>query len=258
MSIHIHETAIVSDKAIIADNVKIGPFCIIGPQVSIGAGTVLESHVTLDGDTTIGENNYIYSFVSIGKMPQDIDYLNEHTKITIGNNNKIREFVTIHRGTEDKFETKIENNCLIMAYVHIGNDCTIESNCILGNNVTLTGHVYVETNAIISALTPVYENVRIGCHAMVGGASYVFQDILPFTLAEGVKANSAFINMVGLRRRGFSEDEIRNLKEAYKIIFKRGNKLEEAIRQMQEKFPDDKNIKHMIQFIRESKRGIAR
>jgi UDP-N-acetylglucosamine acyltransferase len=171
---------------------------------------------------------------------------------------KIREFVTIHRGTEDKFETKIENNCLIMAYVHIGNDCTIESNCILGNNVTLTGHVYVEANAIISALTPVYENVRIGCHAMVGGASYVFQDILPFTLAEGIKANSAFINMVGLRRRGFSEDEIRNLKEAYKIIFKRGNKLEEAIRQMQEKFPDDKNIEHMIHFIRESRRGIAR
>ena len=139
MNIHIHETAIVSDKAIIADDVKIGPFCIIGPQVSIGAGTVLESHVTLDGDTTIGENNYIYSFVSIGKMPQDIDYLNEHTKITIGNNNKIREFVTIHRGTEDKFETKIENNCLIMAYVHIGNDCTIESNDVEFKNSPQTG-----------------------------------------------------------------------------------------------------------------------
>ena len=258
MDVQIDKTAIVSSEAKIADNVKIGPYCTIGPQVTIGPGTVLESHVVLDGDTSIGANNYIYSFVSIGKAPQDIDYLNEHTKIIIGDNNKIREFVTIHRGTEDKFETKIGNNCLIMAYVHIGNDCTIENNCILGNNVTLTGHVYIEEAAIISALTPVYENVHVGKHAMVGGASYVFQDILPITLAEGIKAKSVYINVVGLRRRGFTEEEIKNLKETYKIIFKRGLKLEEAISQLNEKFPNDKNIDHVIKFIRKSKRGITR
>ena len=258
MSIHIHETAIVSDKAIIADDVKIGPFCIIGPQVSIGAGTVLESHVTLDGDTTIGENNYIYSFVSIGKMPQDIDYLNEHTKITIGNNNKIREFVTIHRGTEGKFETKIENNCLIMAYVHIAHDCMVEDNCILANGATLAGHVYVEEYAVIGGLTPIHQFVRVGRHAMVGGASAVNQDVVPYTLAEGNKARAAYINITGLKRRGFTEEEIKNLRESYKIIFKRGLKLEEALVQLKEKFPDDKNIDHIIAFIKKSKRGITR
>lgn len=258
MSSHIHETAVIAKGAKIADNVTIGPFCIIGSQVSIGSGTVLESHVTLDGDTVIGSNNYIYSFASIGKAPQDIDYMDGHTKIIIGDNNRIREFVTIHRGTEDTFETIIGNKCLIMAYVHIGNDCTIKDNCILGNNVTLTGHVHIDEYAIISALTPVYENVNIGKHAMIGGASYVFQDILPFTLAEGIKAKAAYINIVGLRRRGFTEEQIKNLKETYKIIFKRGNKLEEAIKQLEEKFPDDDNIKHMIKFIGESKRGISR
>lgn len=258
MSIHIHETAIVSNNAIIADDVRIGPYCIIGSKVNIGKGSVLESHVTIDGDTTIGENNHIYSFVSIGKVPQDLDYSNEHTRITIGSNNKIREFVTIHGGRKDKFETKIGNNCLIMAYVHVGNDCIIENNCILGNNVTLTGHVYVENYAIISALTPVYEDIRVGCHAMVGGASYVFQDILPYTLAEGIKAGPVFINTVGLRRHAFTEEEIRNLKEAYKIIFKRGNKLEKAISELNKRFLNDKNIQHMIYFIRKSKRGIAR
>ena len=258
MSANIHETAIISKEAKIAEDVKIGPYCTIGSQVTIGSGTVLESHVAIDGDTTIGENNYIHSFVSIGKTPQDIDYMDGHTKIIIGNGNRIREFVTVHRGTEDTFETRIGDKCLIMAYVHIGNDCIIENNCILGNNVTLTGHIYIEEYAIISALTPVYENVNIGCHAMVGGASYVFQDILPYTLAEGIKAKSAYINIVGLHRRGFSEEEIKNLKETYKIIFKRGNKLEEAIRQMNEKFPNDENIKHMIRFIKKSKRGINR
>lgn len=258
MSIEIHETAIVSETAVIADNVKIGPYCTIGAQVSIGTGTILESHVVLDGDTRIGTNNHINSFVSIGKMPQDIDYLNEHTKIIIGNNNKIREFVTIHRGTEDKFETKIGDNCLIMAYVHIGNDCIIENNCILGNNVTLTGHITVGEYAIISALTPVYENIRVGKHAMVGGASYVFQDVLPFELAEGIKAKPIYINIVGLRRRGFSEEEIKNLKNAYKIIYKRGLKLKEALDILNEEYSEDKNIQDIIKFINESKRGIIR
>ena len=258
MSINIHPSAVVSESAILGENINIGPFCVVGPEVKLGSGTTLESHVVIEGETEIGENNYIYSFVSIGKAPQDLKYNNEKTRVVIGNNNKIREFVTIHRGTDDKWETRIGNRCLIMAYVHIAHDCMVEDNCILANGATLAGHVYVEEYAVIGGLTPIHQFVRVGRHAMVGGASAVNQDVVPYTLAEGNKARAAYINITGLKRRGFTEEEIKNLRESYKIIFKRGLKLEEALVQLKEKFPDDKNIDHIIAFIKKSKRGITR
>ena len=258
MNNNIHETAIIAKGSKIAENVKIGPYCIIGPQVTIGSGSILESHVVVEGETLIGKGNYIFSFVSIGKEPQDLKFHGEETKVVIGNNNKIREFVTIHRGTEDRMETTIGSNCLIMAYVHIAHDCMVEDNCILANGATLAGHVYVEEYAVIGGLTPIHQFVRIGRHSMVGGASAVNQDVVPYTLAEGNKARAAYINITGLKRRGFTIDEIKNLRECYKIIFKRGLKLEEALIQLHEKFPDDKNVNHIIKFIRKSKRGITR
>ena len=258
MNKNIHETAIIAAGAKIADDVKIGPYCIIGPQVSIDSGTVLESHVVVEGETIIGKKNYIFSFVSIGKVPQDLKFHGEETRVVIGDNNKIREFVTIHRGTEDRFETTVGNNCLIMAYVHIAHDCMVEDNCILANGATLAGHVYVVEYAVIGGLTPIHQFVRVGRHAMVGGASAVNQDVVPYTLAEGNKARAAYINITGLKRRGFTEEEIKNLRESYKIIFKRGLKLEEALVQLKEKFPDDKNIDHIVAFIKKSKRGITR
>ena len=145
-----------------------------------------------------------------------------------------------------------------MAYVHIAHDCIVEDNCILANGATLAGHVYVEEYAVIGGLTPIHQFVRIGRHSMVGGASAVNQDVVPYTLAEGNKARAAYINITGLKRRGFSEEEIKNLREGYKIIFKRGLKLEEALVRLHEKFPEDKNIDHIIRFIRKSKRGITR
>ena len=258
MNNNIHETAVIAKGAKIAENVKIGPYCIIGPQVTIGSGSILESHVVVEGETLIGKDNYIFSFVSIGKEPQDLKFHGEETKVVIGDNNKIREFVTIHRGTEDRLETKIGSNCLVMAYVHIAHDCIVEDNCILANGATLAGHVYVEEYAVIGGLTPIHQFVRIGRHSMVGGASAVNQDVVPYTLAEGNKARAAYINITGLKRRGFSEEEIKNLREGYKIIFKRGLKLEEALVRLHEKFPEDKNIDHIIRFIRKSKRGITR
>ena len=214
--------------------------------------------MVIEGETEIGENNYIYSFVSIGKAPQDLQYNNEKTRVVIGNNNKIREFVTIHRGTDDKWETKIGNRCLIMAYVHIAHDCVVEDNCILANGATLAGHVEVEEYAVVGGLTPIHQFVRIGRHSMVGGASAVNQDVVPYTLAEGNKARAAYINIVGLKRRGFTEEEILILRDSYKIIFKKKLKLEEALQQLEEKYGTDKNVVRMIEFIRKSKRGITR
>mgnify|MGYP003615546764 CR=1 FL=1 len=258
MNENIHPSAIVSESAILGENVHIGPYCIVGPEVILGNGTTLESHVVIEGDTEIGENNYIYSFVSIGKAPQDLKYNNEKTKVVIGNNNRIREFVTIHRGTDDKWETRIGNRCLIMAYVHIAHDCIVGDNCILANGATLAGHVEVEEYAVVGGLTPIHQFVRIGRHSMVGGASAVNQDVVPYTLAEGNKARAAYINIVGLKRRGFTEDEILTLRDAYKIIFKKKLKLEEALQQLEEKYGTEKNVSKMIEFIRKSKRGITR
>ena len=238
----IHSTAIIEDGAIIGDGVKIGPYCVIGKDVKIGAGTVVQSHVVIEGITEIGENNTIYSFVSIGKASQDLKYRDEPTKTIIGDRNKIREFVTIHRGTDDRWETRIGNDNLLMAYVHCAHDVIVGNDCILANNVTLAGHVVVEDHAIIGGLTPVHQFCRVGAHSMTGGASGISQDICPFMLAEGKPANIRYINATGLKRRGFTETEISNIKKAYKIIFRSGAPIKDALAQLENDFPDDKII----------------
>lgn len=254
----IHKTAIIEEGAVIEEEVKIGPYCIVGKDVVIKKNTVLQSHVVIEGITEIGEGNTIYSFVSIGKVPQDLKYKNEATKTIIGNNNTIREFVTIHRGTDDKWETRIGNNNLLMAYVHIAHDVEVGNNCILANGVNLAGHIVVDDFAIIGGMTPVHQFCRIGSYAMIGGGSAVNQDICPFMMAEGNKAIIRGLNTVGLTRKGFTEEERRNLKKVYKIIFRSGMLLKDAIKEVEKEFPDDKNIKYLIEFINKSNRGIAR
>ena len=256
--IDIHSTAIVEDGAIIEDGVKIGPYCIVGKDVKIGKNTVLQSHVVVEGITEIGENNTIYSFASIGKASQDLKYKGEPTKTIIGNNNSIREFVTIHRGTDDRWETRIGNGNLLMAYVHVAHDVIIGDDCILANNVTLAGHVVVDSHAIIGGLTPVHQFCKIGSYTMIGGASAVNQDICPFILAEGNKAVARGLNSIGLRRRGFSDEEISKLKKVYKLIFRSGLPLKDAIAQVEQEIEMDKNIEYFLDFIKNSKRGIAR
>ena len=245
--VEIHSTAIIEEGAIIEDGVKIGPYCIVGKDVTIKKGTVLQSHVVVEGITEIGENNTIYSFVSIGP-----------TKTIIGNNNSIREFVTIHRGTDDRWETRIGSGNLLMAYVHVAHDVIIGDDCILANNVTLAGHVVVDSHAIIGGLTPIHQFTRIGSYSMIGGASGVNQDICPFVLAEGNKAVIRGLNSVGLRRRGFSDEEISNLKKAYRILFRQGLQLKDALEELEKDFSEDKNVKYLVDFIKSSDRGIAR
>lgn len=254
----IHETAIIYDGADIADDVIIGPYTVIGPQVKIGKGTVIESHVVIEGETIIGEGNKIYSFASIGKDSQDLKYKGEATKTIIGNNNKIREFVTIHRGTTDRWETKIGDNNLIMAYVHVAHDCLIGNGCILANNATLAGHVVMEDFSYVGGLTPVHQFCRIGTHAFIGGASSINQDIVPFCLAEGAKGGPRAINVVGLKRKGFSDETLKNIREAFKIIFRSKMLLNDAVAKVELEYGEDENVQVMLNFIKNSNRGIAR
>jgi len=256
--VEIHSTAIVEEGAKLADGVKIGPYCIVGGEVTIGENTVLDSHVVVEGITEIGENNRIYSFVSIGKDSQDLKYKDEPTKTIIGDNNKIREFVTIHRGTDDRWETRVGSNNLLMAYVHVAHDVIVADNCILANNVTLAGHVTVDSNAIIGGLTPVHQFTRIGSYSMTGGGSAVVQDICPFVLAEGNKAKIRGLNLVGLRRRGFTTQQISNLKKTYRLLFRSGLPLKEALAEIKETYGEDENVMYLLDFIENSDRGITR
>ena len=255
---NIHPTAIVDPNAKIGENVKIGPYSVVGPEVSIGNGTVIESHVVIEGETIIGENNYIFSFVSIGKVPQDLKFNGEKTRVIIGNNNKIREFVTIHRGTIDKYETRIGNDTLVMAYVHIAHDCIIGDHCVLANAATFAGHVEVEDWAVVGGLTAIHQFTRVGRHAMIGGCSAVNQDVVPYMLSEGNKARAVYINIVGLKRRGFSEEQIKTLRDVYKIIFKKKLKLEKALQILEKDYKDNEDVVKLVEFIRKSKRGITR
>lgn len=255
---NIHSTAIIYEGAEIAEDVVIGPYTVIGPQVKIGKGTVVESHVVIEGETIIGENNKIYSFASVGKDSQDLKYKGEATKTIIGNNNKIREFVTIHRGTTDRWETRIGDNCLLMAYVHVAHDCIIGNNCILANNATLAGHVIMENFSYVGGLTPVHQFCRIGTHAFVGGASSINQDIVPFVIAEGAKGGPRALNLVGLKRKGFSDETLKNLKEAFRLIFRSNMLLKDAIEKVTNELGHDENVKIMLEFISKSERGIAR
>lgn len=256
--IEINKTAIVEEGAILEDGVKIGPFCIVGKDVIIKKNTVLQSHVVVEGNTEIGEENTIYSFVSIGKIPQDLKYKGEKTKTIIGNSNTIREFVTIHRGTDDRWETRIGDNNLLMAYVHIAHDVIVGNGCILANGVTLAGHVTIDDYAIIGGLTPVHQFCRIGSYAMIGGASAINQDICPFVMAEGNKAVIRGLNTVGLVRKGFTEEERANLKKVHKMIFRSGLLLKDAMKEVEKSFSSDKNVKYLIEFIKGSSRGITR
>lgn len=256
--VKIHSTSIVEEGALIGENVVIGPYCIIGKDVKIGDGTIIQSHSVIEGITEIGENNTIYSFVSIGKASQDLKYKGEKTKTIIGNNNTFREFVTIHRGTSDRWETRIGNQNLLMAYVHVAHDVIVGNNCIFSNNATLAGHVVIGNWVIVGGLTPVHQFCKIGDHAMIGGASAVIQDICPYILADGNKAIPVGLNSVGLRRRGFSDEELKILKRAYRTIFRKKIPLKEALTQLEESYKGNKHVENLVEFIKSSSRGISK
>jgi UDP-N-acetylglucosamine acyltransferase len=259
MQKNIHKTAIISPKANIDKNVFIGPFCIVGAGVTIKEGTKLHANVIIEGNTEIGENCTIYSFTSIGFPPQDLKYKNEKTGVRIGKNNIIREYVTIHRASVGGDGiTEIGDSNFLMAYVHIAHDCKIGNSVIMANAATLAGHVVVEDFAVIGGLVAVHQFTRIGAYSMVGGFSGVGQDIPPYMMASGSRAKLYGLNTIGLKRHGFSNSSINNLKKAYKILFREKRTLTDAIKKIKAELPQTDEIIRLVEFIEKNKRGICR
>jgi UDP-N-acetylglucosamine acyltransferase len=259
MGIDIHASAVVSPKAKIADGVTVGPFSIIGGQVEVGRDTVIGSHVVIDGNTTIGEKNRIYPFVSVGLPPQDIGYQGEDTRVIIGDENIIREFVTINRATtkQDRV-TKIGNNNYLMAYAHIAHDCTLGNSIIMSNAATLGGHIEIGDHAIIGGLVAIHQFVRIGPYAFIGGKSATVKDIPPFMIASGDRVKLYGLNHTGLKREGFSNEVINDLKRAYKIIWRDHHLLNEALERVRREIPNFKELQMLLDFLASSKRGVVR
>lgn len=255
----IHPQAIVDPGATLGDGVSIGPWSYIGPDVSIGANTTIESHVVIKGPTSIGEDNHVYQFSSVGEATPDLKYRDEPTKLVIGNRNVIRENVTIHRGTvQDRSETIIGDDNLIMAYAHIGHDSVIGNHAILVNNVALAGHVVVGDWAILSGYTLVHQFCRIGPHSFSGMQTAIGKDVPAYVTVSGSPAEAKTINTEGLRRRGFSDDAISQLRRAFKIIYRQSLTLDLAVQRLETMLSDTPEVKVLIDSIRSSERGIVR
>jgi UDP-N-acetylglucosamine acyltransferase len=252
----IHNSALISSQSKIGKNVSIGPYCIIEDNVIIGDNTKIDAYTIIKQFSEIGLNNHIFSHCVIGEIPQDKKFKGEKTKLIIGDNNIIREFCTINRGTIELGTTKIGNDCLLMAYVHIGHDCIVNNNIILANGVQLGGHVIIEDYAIVGGLTPVHQFCKIGEHALVGGGLRVVQDIPPFIIANGQPLKFSGINSLGLRRRNFKSNQRTNIKKAYKLIYNSNYNTTQALEQIKNNLNIKNEVLTIIEFINDSSRGI--
>jgi UDP-N-acetylglucosamine acyltransferase len=255
----IHSTAIISDKATIADDVEIGPYSVIGDHVEISGGTRVDSHVVINGPTKIGKDNHIYQFASIGDDPQDKKYADEPTSLTIGDRNTIREYCTISRGTiQDAGETILGDDNLIMAYCHIAHDCVIGNKTIMANNASLAGHVHLGDWVICAGFSGAHQFCRIGAHAFLGMYAGVSRDVPAYTMVAGQPPLPKGINSEGLKRRDFSSDQIRNIKHAYRLVYRKGLKLADAIEQIEELSVKQQELVVFLESLRSSERGIVR
>jgi UDP-N-acetylglucosamine acyltransferase len=255
----IHERAIVSSRARVHEEVSIGPYSIVGPDVEIGPGTRVESHVVLKGPCVIGRDNHIFQFASIGDDPQDKKYAGDPTRLVIGDRNTIREYCTINRGTvQDAGVTRVGNDNWIMAYVHIAHDCVIGDQTIFANNSTLAGHVHIGDWAILGGFTAVHQYCHIGAHTLTGIFTSVTKDIPAYVLASGRPAIPRGINAEGLKRRGFSSNQITNLREAYRALYRQGLKLGEAVEILEQSARTQEEIVALLDSVRSSSRGLIR
>ena len=259
----IHPTAIVAPGAVVPASCMVGPYCTIGANVTLGEDCELVSHVVLDGHTTIGRGNRIFSFACLGIEPQDLKYNGEPTELRIGDRNSIREYVTISRGTAGGGGiTRIGSDCLIMAYTHIGHDSTIGSGCILANAATLAGHVTVEDFATVGALCPVHQHCTIGRYAYVGGGTTITQDVLPYSLTSMARDNHAYgLNKVGLERKGFTPEQLRELRSAYRVLTGSGRNVSQALEELRgqmEAGSSGEHVRYLVEFVSRSQRGVIR
>jgi len=259
MARKIHKTAVISKRAEIDEDVFVGPFCCIGEGVTVHKGSRLLSNVIIEGLTEMGKDCTIYPFTTIGLPPQDLKYKKEKTGLKIGKNNIIREYTSIHRGSVGGDGlTEIGDSNFLMAYVHIAHNCKIGNSTVMANAATLAGHVVVEDFAVIGGIVAIHQFTRIGAYAMVGGFSGIGQDIPPYTMASGARAKLYGLNVIGLKRYGFSEETINILKRAYKILFREKRTLKDALKKIKSDLPETEALQHLITFIEQNRRGICR
>ena len=258
MNAKIHPTAVIDPGARIGEGCEIGPYCVIGADVELGAGCQLQHHVSLAGPSRFGKENVFFPFSTLGQRTQDLKYAGEPTHLVVGDGNTFREFVTVHRGTTAETRTRIGNRGYFLAYVHVAHDCTVGDEVIFSNNATLAGHVDVGDFAVLGGLTAIHQFCRIGAHAMTGGCSKIVQDVPPFMLADGNPAKVRSYNKVGMERRGFSEQAMRAVREAYRIIYRLSLNLPQAIEQMRADLPELPEIEQILAFVSYSPRGIIR
>jgi UDP-N-acetylglucosamine acyltransferase len=257
MATNIHPTAIVSPNAKLGEDVQVAAYAIIEGDVEIGDGTIVGPHVCIYDGARIGKNVKFYQSAAVSNAPQDLKYANEKTYFHIGDNTVVREFVTLHRGTVETNESKIGSNCLIMAYAHIAHDCIIGDNCIIANSVQVAGHVTIGNWVIIGGGSLVHQFGIIGNHAMIQGGMSVAADVPPFVMAANVPMKYSGLNVIGLRRRGFSNEDIQTLKDAYKMFYFSGLNTSDAKEEINAKFTN-KYVKEIVEFIEKSKRSILK
>lgn len=259
----VHATAIVAAGAVVPASCKVGPYCTVGADVVLGEECELVSHVVLDGHTTLGHGVRVFSFACVGIAPQDLKYKGEPTRVTVGDRTMIREYVTISRGTAGGGGlTRVGEDCLIMAYTHIGHDSTIGNGCILANAATLAGHVTVEDYATVGALCPVHQFCRIGRYAYIGGGTTITQDVMPYSLTSIARDNHAYgLNKVGLQRRGFTPEQLRELASAMRLLSSGKRNTTQALEGIQEMLANDgagEHVKYLAEFVAASERGVIK
>jgi UDP-N-acetylglucosamine acyltransferase len=254
----VHPTAIVDPKAVIGNGCSIGPYCTVGPHVELGPGCKLHSHVVIDGHTRLGARCEVYPFACIGLKTQDLKWKGGLTQVEIGDDNSFREYVTINSATSDGGVTRIGSRNNILAYCHIAHDCTLGNNIIMSNVATLAGHIVVEDHAVIGGLAAIHQFCRIGKMAIIGGCSKVVQDVPPYMLADGNPAQTRTINKVGMDRNGMSEETQNALKHAYRVLFRDGLAIPNALARLEGELGHVPEVQHLIQFARASERGLCK
>jgi len=258
-STNVHPTAIVSPRARLGSGCYVGPYSVIGEEVELGSGVRIESHCVIDGRTSVGEGTHVYPFVSIGLAAQDLKYQGEHSETRIGCRNRIREFVTIHRGTAGGgMLTEIGDDCLLMAQAHVAHDCHLGNSVIMANAATLAGHVTIEEGANIGAYSGVHQFCRVGRQAYIGGYSVLVKDALPFALTVGNHARCYGLNVTGMKRRGYSKEEIGKLHHAFHLLLSSKLNTSQALRQIRDEMESSPEVELLVHFIETSKRGVTK
>jgi UDP-N-acetylglucosamine acyltransferase len=255
----IHDNALIDRSAELESDVEVGPYSIIGPQVKIGKGTKIKSHAVVEGRTKIGEGNVIFSFATVGTVPQDMKYKGEASELIIGNYNTIREYASLNPGTQGGgMVTQVGDYNLLMMYCHIAHDCTLGNRNIIANGATLGGHVVIEDFVIVGGLVGIHQFVRVGTSALLGAGSMVSKDVPPFCNATGDRARLRGLNVEGMKRRGFDKGNIATLKRAYRMVFQAKLKTKDALEKVRREFPASDEVQRLVSFIAGSQRGTCR